>query len=395
MFGDISGEVRHARLQPRFWLALIGCLVTLVAGVPAVAVADTGPTTTVTGRVLTPDGSDAGGSFRISVYRAGGDRTSQAVVDSAADGSFSVALDQGDYELVAMPLQDNSDGFAPGDADVTVPASGTVTARIELQRPNLSGLVSDPDGTAITGALVTVATTDTSPTSTAVTDPTGHYHLKLAPGAYQLWAAPPPDRAHDLVGQLTTASVPDSGSGSQDVTLPAVNLIGQVVDPNGAAVADAPIEGLQGSSTNWSGGLGSTEPDGTFYLHLDPGNWQLRADPTQDLVPDDSTSAAVPVDVPPSGQADSVTRCTCRRRTWSAPCMTRTAPHRRTAPMSASSTGRKTSWLSRSSTARVSTASTSQPGPTASWPIRAAPTATAWPASTTSSWGTAASPRRT
>jgi len=104
----------------------------------------------------------------------------QVVTDAA--GYYSMLMPSGDINLVASFY-----GYHDGAMSVSVPAEGTVTASLALERiPSsiVSGIVYDPDGNVVEGAVVRASNTPVSPT---MTDVDGFYSLILPSGSGQFF----------------------------------------------------------------------------------------------------------------------------------------------------------------------------------------------------------------
>src|SRR5208282_5300266 len=78
---------------------------------------------------------------------------------------------------------------------------------LAAQNSSLQGLITDAQGGAVPGAVVTATNTDTSAVRKALTDSTGAYSiLQVTPGPYKVIVEKPGFRAHstDIVFQTET-----------------------------------------------------------------------------------------------------------------------------------------------------------------------------------------------
>jgi beta-lactamase regulating signal transducer with metallopeptidase domain len=145
----------------------------------------------ISGRVVAPDpGLDGWG---ISVVAFLPDQVQRAM--TSADGTFTIAgLQDGDFELDALPPQDDSWGRVT-PLKVHVATGETAHADIDISRTvTVSGkVISKKTNAGVAGVMVQVMYKDFNRLGPvlAETDAEGHYSVKLAPGHYILLYARP------------------------------------------------------------------------------------------------------------------------------------------------------------------------------------------------------------
>ena len=171
----------------------------------AVAIGDHGaPLPPLRGRLLGPDGAPiqaARVTFDGQVDPKG---TFTASATTEIDGTFSVTLLRGTYDVRAEPPAQSPDGPATlAGFDPTTLAVGDTLKLEASARPVVSGTVLGPTSgstaTPLAGVQVVADPDPSAPGTpapqsfTAVTDASGAYRLAVDPGAYQVRFVPPPD----------------------------------------------------------------------------------------------------------------------------------------------------------------------------------------------------------
>jgi len=134
-----------------------------------------------------------------------------ASTTTAADGTYSLTLPVGDYDVTASAF-----GYTPDTLPATITDGGTTTVDFALDPApsgSLSGTVSDDASNPIANATVTILGTPIPP---ATTDAAGHYSFASVPnGTYDVKAEA--GKCNDSV----TDSVVVSGDTVHDFSLPA------------------------------------------------------------------------------------------------------------------------------------------------------------------------------
>ena len=261
--------------------------VVLIAGETAKPVHFTAhPGATVTGRILTQEGTPVVGAH-LFIYAQNRDSSTSTYSEgkTAADGSYRFdGMETGNYTLdvcgehpwIAEPLE-----------NITLVEGQTIAAPELRTRPGavLSGRILTPDGSPATDALVSITTTDnsrkTATSGNAKTAADGRYRIAgLATGSYTLnassedaaWVAAPLKQITLTEGKETAAAELRAHLGT--------GLEGTVVD----AETGKPIAGrvcvwlYNGTQMNnstqriecW------TEPHGHFFVRTSAGKWSLR-----------------------------------------------------------------------------------------------------------------------
>ena len=117
-------------------------------------------TTSLSGTILSSDGTplDVSGDKNMYIYISANDISTQQEV--GADGSYSISLVPGTYDLrvvyyynLSSPQQDGRFQFFMNDFAVT----GTQTNNISLPTITVSGTVTDPSGQPVSGALLEIS----------------------------------------------------------------------------------------------------------------------------------------------------------------------------------------------------------------------------------------------
>ena len=144
-------------------------------------------------------------------------------------------------------------------AAVCVLVAGLFTTSVlaQISSTSLQGTVTDPSGSAITGASVVLSNPDSKTERNSVTDATGEYRfLALTPGTYTLSITAPGFAAHRQTGLQLLVNTPATvnaqlklGSATETVTVqseaPALNLVdASIGDSFGEnQVRQIPLEG--------------------------------------------------------------------------------------------------------------------------------------------------------
>ena len=273
------------------WAAVLAVFTTVGAMVTVpMARADTPD---ITGVAYAPDGTTPAAGVTVSATDSSGKAAGSDVV-TGQDGAFSLSVPNGaTYTIEVSPPNPDPGHWVTNTTSVVVPATGAATpVSISMLAATLTGTVTDSAGKAVSAAILSAQSMSTSspsgtatpPGSVAQTDSTGSYGLHLAPGSYFLFVNPPQPNSADLVGQNLSLSVPQSGSTTQNVTLPTANVIGTVLDPSGSPVVHTAVQAVStdGSGTPTTADA-PTDDSGTFLFNLPAGSYQLTAQtPTDD-----------------------------------------------------------------------------------------------------------------
>jgi hypothetical protein len=296
----------HARSALRIIVALSLLVATIVAFTAQDVRAVPG---SVTGTIEIKEAgiTTAYGGVTVSAVPNGGTSEADSTV-SAPDGSYTLDVEEGLYDIVAEPP--DADGFTPATQfGVTVPGGGSTTADflfiVPESRVPVSGTITTSSGSPVTGAEVTVGD------RTAVTNGSGSYRVDVLPRPNHAFAVD----AGGLSGfpggyflSSTSANLSITAATTIDVALPlstvdievvdtlgnpagptSLSTSGTVTGPAVAGVATAIGATVPSTWTGVSGQMTVNLPTGAFTINAFP-------DPSLDLL---AGSAAITV--PTSG----------------------------------------------------------------------------------------------
>ncbi len=188
------------------------------------------------------------------------------------DGSYSIALPPGTYNLIFEP-QPGSPYVRQILKDIDVDGDELLDVALTLGL-TLSGQVTGPSGAGIAQAGVSMRNIETDESFGTGTDPNGEYRQVLPPGTYVISVGPPPD------SRLGFKEIPDVRV-VMDLTLPItletqIGLTGQVLDPDENPVpfahlsAEVAGEGRGGTGTDDQGFFNFPLPAGTYTIIIYP-----------------------------------------------------------------------------------------------------------------------------
>jgi hypothetical protein len=232
------------------------------------------PPATVTGRVTHSDGSAAPGAL-LQV-----DATPRHRATAYADGTFRLALTDGEWEIEARPAEGDASLDVSAVRSVVVDGPGPVDASLALARPTVRGTVLAPDGTtAVAGATVSLVAVDgRNQETTSRSD--GSFGFEARPGEQRLDVEPPAVNPFGWVASqgtlftVTSAHTPAAPL-VVDARLGGPTLTGVVRSPSGAPVPRASLQAR--SSAGWvharadaAGRYGLDVPTGTVEVTVAP-----------------------------------------------------------------------------------------------------------------------------
>ena len=244
----------------------------------------------VAGRVT----SDSGPLQGISVAAYNDDGSQRAVVQTNADGAYTLLLPQGTYRIAAYDsglvysTQFYSQRVLFGNATSVPVIAGQTTPAIDFaltRGARFSGTVTDQTTRApIAGISVGAYDDAGSLLSVATTDASGNYAIVIPPGSYKLLAFDPLLRYITAFGggarnYETAAVFQMDGSGTRQIDFGltrGVHISGSVVD---AGAAFVPVSGVEIDALDLEGDrvASAVAHDGTFDLVLAPGAYKLLA----------------------------------------------------------------------------------------------------------------------
>jgi RNA polymerase sigma factor (sigma-70 family) len=233
--------------------------------------------TSVSGRVVTPDGAAAFGSVVTATLAPAGEAASRArpperphaQARAGADGTFRLDnLPPGSYRLVAT-----AEGFAPARSEpIAVASRGPRDVLLELGRGGfvLSGIVQDSGGGPISGAQVLVRSREAI--GVTLTNDKGSYGVTLERGPYTLLAS-----ADGYAPARSSVELP--GETRRDFTLhPGAHVGGRVVRKDGGQGIAGALVRLEPDGRGGRGDETTTVSDGGFTLSgVAPGTYTLSA----------------------------------------------------------------------------------------------------------------------
>jgi len=259
----------------------------------------------VTGRVTR--GGAAMADAIVSCQPIGGQDARNRAVQTGPDGAYEVSLDvAGKYSISVS----DSRGQGSIDFQRDVPEGEAVRFDFDLPTMSVSGLITGPDGTAVSGVRVTLLRVyaEGDPdgtvyrTSSEETDGEGRYTFNtLQAGTYNLRAGAENSwrrrrsRARFAQGVIPGIKVEEGKSlTGMDLQLEKPGtIVGIVYGPNGSPIENAWVQATDESGVELEGGaVGTTDENGRFRLTgVPPGTVQLNARESQ------YSSEATPVKV--------------------------------------------------------------------------------------------------
>ncbi len=295
--------------------------VAITAGALASCGSATGGTATCSGSAMTIDfGSpnftgtveDSSGHTVANVWVQAFDATSGNPIDAGAltglDGTFAMSLPaSSSVILTAFPPPDSTSSVPTSSSTITVNGTGTAspaTATIQLQAPNVTGTVFQPDGTTpvpYTGVDVLNSSGAPVTGAHAFTDSTGNFSLSLPAGTYTLVAHAPYSGCTNCFDGTASLTVPASGTVTQNVTLTSDNFSGTVA---GHTVVGAIVSAtLNGCSSNCTVVSTVSGTGGAFSMFLPAvGTYTISVVPPDgDTIDTPNQYAATAQTVPASG----------------------------------------------------------------------------------------------
>ena len=227
------------------------------------------PGVVLTGQVAGPDGEP---ETQVSISARRMPEAYQAAFTSVAeDGTYRMIVERGTYTLEIDPWEE--DGFLEqriSDVEIT----GDMTFDVALGTGStLSGIVTDPEGAPIPGAMVSVWNSDGLwSMESAVTAEDGGYRIDgLRPDSYTVSVGPPDD------SQLSSEVVKDVAVGEDrvlDIELgPGLVIAGRITDVDGDPVAGIYVWAMGPALA--AGSTAVTGADGSYRLTVMPGQHTL------------------------------------------------------------------------------------------------------------------------
>lgn len=231
----------------------------------------------VQGRVLQRGTSTPVAGARVVLTGGAGQVSQTAVTDENGTYQFS-NLNTGRVRLTVTRA-----GYFDASRQITVTQGRTVTADFDLrlrasQLASLSGVVTDTNGTAIRGAVVTLSN-GTSAGMSDTTDSRGRYSItRIIPDTYTVTVS-----ASGFNSTTGTAALDQGGASVLNFSLTGIGastagITGLVVDGNGQPIIGARVTITGGPVT---GRTSTTDGNGQYQLlNLPAGTYTLRVNAT-------------------------------------------------------------------------------------------------------------------
>jgi len=233
----------------------------------------------VTGTVEMPDGSTP--PFTVTVVLHSDEGVGVQGVISPTDGSFDIAVPNGDYQVWVRPEDPRFMG--PVVPPVHVPPSSTVsvgTLTLLARDALITGTVTDESGAAVEGIPVIAWRAGAPGGARTHTNADGQYQLPVAAGEWMVRPAPAPDQPYLYTGMAETVMLTSSETVSNvDFSLVTADatLEGVLVTEDGTPATDA--EGWAQATHVVTPSLHKGAPihDGTFTILLPAGTYNVSA----------------------------------------------------------------------------------------------------------------------
>lgn len=228
-----------------------------------------------------------------------------------SNGSFAIgSLENGTYYLVANPDGNNSNGYTPSiSTEVIIDGNGIKTISLYLTRPQIIGLVKNPDDSGAKWACIDIYESISGRwVANVSSNENGEFLIgALADGSYTLKAWPESSSAYSSSLELNITiedNEYNNGEGGNSVVLQLREpmLIGEVKDSTGITPArygwvDIKKE-ISENNYEYINGV-SIGSDGKFKLpSLEDGTYILKAipDPSSDYAPSNEITIVVSTD---------------------------------------------------------------------------------------------------
>jgi len=230
----------------------------------------------VTGRVV-DEKTEAplAGAFVFARSTKSGTSSSDAGLQVGADGLFELELEPGEFTIAVR-----ADGFASEEEKISVAEGGRSDLVFALSSGlRIAGRIVDANGRGI-GNLRVMAVEDSPDisappmrTASAMTIPNGSFSLEdLAPGRYNILVA-----SGDAEGFAFLPSVASGADGLDSVLRPGGKVEGNVVDAEGAPVANAIVALAAIDGRKVRGVQSRTDGSGRLELKVPRGNLTIKA----------------------------------------------------------------------------------------------------------------------
>jgi len=245
---------------------------------------------TISGTVVSAGAPLSG--ITIAAYNVGSG-TRRAFTQTAANGTYSLAIAPGQYKFAAY---DQSGTYAlaffantptfDGALPLSVASTQQLTANFDLPRAaHLSGTVVDIDTNVILpGTTVFAYSADGTSIASTLSDSAGNFAFAVPPGSYKLVAA---DVSHiyaagfaDDANSFSNAHTltPGAGQSISAIRIPlhrAGVVAGKVTESTGAVLAGISVAAYNNDGSQRT--VATTDPSGSYKLTLPPGDFRIAA----------------------------------------------------------------------------------------------------------------------
>lgn len=249
----------------------------------------------LTGVVSGRDGVAVAGSV-VDVTDSQGQYIPGAYSVTGSDGRYALLLPSGTYSITARPAWNDQLGHVPTTVrEVVVAADAAAVQDIQLGTPNVTGIVTTPDGQPHRDAWIDVQDANGQHVQGvyAFTNSEGEFALALPAGVEHQLTARPSWNSSGLVAGTAKTTVPEGGSASVSIALRTPNVTGQVTAPDGTTVRGSFVDAVdKATGQHVRDGWGVTGADGTYALALPAGEYRITARPAWN-----SASSTVPASV--------------------------------------------------------------------------------------------------
>ena len=218
---------------------------------------------------------------------------------SDEQGEYSLLLLPATYNVTVEPIEETSPYGRTSYPELDFSEATTNDLIIEqVTRNTISGTITLPDGTPVSGADLTANPQSDGQSDRTTTDENGAYSMSLVSGIYQLTLNKNiPNNSGSsnasYYDQNFAQDIDVTEDLQQDFTLPLISVSGQTVDSNGVAVANVSIRAnFESFEPSYSYFITSTTSDeqGEYSLLLLPATYNVTVELIEETSPYGRTS---------------------------------------------------------------------------------------------------------
>ena len=237
----------------------------------------------VQGTVTLPDGNSVADAV-VYAYTEGW--VKQENTTSNTTGQFKLPLDQGQWEIYAVPPENLLSTYISSSlTELYVETSDqtiTLDTPLKLRSLNVKGKVTLPDGQSVVNAYIYARIEDGTDSREVYVDDNGEFHIFLSAGIWLLTAFPPEDGNYQTycASDYRTVEIKDLNTLitlENPLVFKSKNVFGQVllIDTS----QPVPNAGIQAYTKDYQKAADTRADDaGNFGLSLEPGEWLIYAD---------------------------------------------------------------------------------------------------------------------